>query len=200
MFGLLTTSPTFDNANGLSSKDAANNSTTCVFTDGTQRSYNGGLTNNPYWQIKRNTFTNNSNRGSGKIGAFFDFTDDLTLVHRTGINAKSDLSSIGFDVNSAINPTRQFIQHQEEYFEISTDNLLSYNRRFGFDSNVYILLGHNYNYSNREIFRNTGQFFAEPSVFEMNNMNLITPFQNQFDKKTNRFIELMEKFMLLIME
>ena len=185
MFGLLTTAPTFDNANGLSPKDAVNNNSTCIFADGTQRSYNGGLTDNPYWQIQKNIFTNNSNRIFGNIQPSFKINEYFKLIHRLGINTQKDLSSIGFDVNSAISPEGQFIQHQENYFEIDANTILSYSSNYG-NLPISSLLGHTYNYSDRDILKNTGKFFTEPSIFEMSNTNLIIPYNNQFNRNTHK--------------
>jgi hypothetical protein len=53
MASVLTTPPTFDNANGFSGKDAAENSESYLLPNGEQRSYASGQANNPFWLVNK---------------------------------------------------------------------------------------------------------------------------------------------------
>ena len=67
MLGLLRTTPTFDNGNGLTGSEAAENEATFVAPDGSQRSYRAGVYDNPYWTVAKNPSFDDVNRFIGNL-------------------------------------------------------------------------------------------------------------------------------------
>lgn len=88
MLGLLRTSPTFDNANGL--KDAVSNQASYLLPDGNQRSYRGGIYDNPYYSINENKNTDNVARRIFQLSGKYNFSEKWSLLFNSGIDNFDD--------------------------------------------------------------------------------------------------------------
>lgn len=99
MLGLLRTTPTFDNGNGLEGQEAADAVSTYELADGSQRSYRAGVYDNPYWTANKNPFNDAVNRLIGYASAKYEFTDWLALSYKLGTDFFTDRRLGAFDLN-----------------------------------------------------------------------------------------------------
>jgi len=100
MLGLLRTAPTFDNGNGKIGQAAADDPSTYVNPDGTQRSYRYGIYDSPYWTANKNPSSDDVNRVFGNFNINYDLTDGLFLNTRLGVDSYSDARISAFDINT----------------------------------------------------------------------------------------------------
>jgi TonB-linked SusC/RagA family outer membrane protein len=107
MLGLLRTTPSFDNGNGLTGRDAANTTSTYLLPDGGQRSYRAGIYDNPYWTVAKNPSTDDVKRFIGRLSFEYRPLDWATLRGTLGYDQYSDVRKAGVDINSAGNPQGQ---------------------------------------------------------------------------------------------
>ncbi len=103
MLGLLRTTPTFDNGNGLKGNAAANTVSSYQKTDGSgkQRSYRDGVYDNPYWTVTKNPSIDNVNRFTGRLSFEYNPNNWLTLNGKYTYDRYSDIRKASFDINSA---------------------------------------------------------------------------------------------------
>jgi len=172
MFGLLTTPPSFDNSNDL------------------QTSYNGGLTDNPYWQIDNNIFNTNQNNLKGFIQPSYEI-GNFDFTNKTSLHINQNQTDIGFDINSAINPLGQYSQHFEDFMEISSTSFVSYFKEF-YDFSFDIMSGYQYEYSDRNINSYDGKIFEQQGIFEMENNMLVSSFKNNFKRETHNIFSVVK--------
>ncbi len=109
MLGLTRTTPTFDNGNGLTGREAADTPATYQFIDEqtgvvNQRSYRAGVYDNPYWTVAKNPATDDVNRFTGRLSFDYKPYEWLTLQGRYSYDRYSDVRKNGEDIGSAANP------------------------------------------------------------------------------------------------
>jgi len=107
MLGLLRTTPSFDNGNGLEGRLAASTTDTYQLSDGRQRSYRAGIYDNPYWTVAKNPSTDDVKRFIGRLSFDYRPFDWATLRGTLGYDQYSDVRKAGVDINSAGNPLGQ---------------------------------------------------------------------------------------------
>jgi len=107
MLGLLRTTPSFDNGNGLTGRLAAATPSTYELPDGTQRSYRAGVYDNPYWTVAKNPSTDDVKRFIGRMSFDYQPLDWATLRGTLSYDQYSDVRKSGVDINSAGNPQGQ---------------------------------------------------------------------------------------------
>lgn len=107
MLGLLRTTPTFDNGNGLNGREAADTPATYQLPDGRQRSYRAGVYDNPYWTVAKNPSTDDVKRFIGRLSFDYKPLDWATLRGTLAYDQYSDVRKAGIDINSAGNPQGQ---------------------------------------------------------------------------------------------
>ncbi len=107
MLGLVRSTPTFDNGNGSSGRDAANTLSTYQLPDGTQRSYRAGIYDNPYWTVSKNPAFDDVKRFIGRLSFEYKPFEWATVQGTFGYDQYADKRKQGIDVNSAGNPQGQ---------------------------------------------------------------------------------------------
>lgn len=107
MLGLLRSTPSFDNGNGLDGRVAANTPSSYQLPDGTQRSYRGGTYDNPYWTVAKNPSTDAVKRFLGRLSFEYTPFDWATVRGTLAYDEYSDVRKTGVDINSAGNPQGQ---------------------------------------------------------------------------------------------
>jgi TonB-linked SusC/RagA family outer membrane protein len=107
MLGLVRSTPTFDNGNGLSGRDAADTPSTYLLPDGNQRSYRAGVYDNPYWTVSQNPAFDDVKRFVGRLSFEYKPFDWATIQGTLGYDQYSDKRKQGIDINSAGNPQGQ---------------------------------------------------------------------------------------------
>lgn len=125
MLGLLRTTPSFDNANGLS--DPANYSlqdaiadgeaaNAYQFVSGAQRNYRGGLGyDNPFWVAANCPFFDDVNRFFGNMRAAYRFHDWATLSAVIGTDVYADNRIQRFEIGSRAFPGGQVVEDNYNY-------------------------------------------------------------------------------------
>ncbi len=120
MFGVMTTSPTFDNSNSMPAKEAVRKEASYLLADNTQRSYNGGLHDNPYWIVNQNGYKSKLNNVIAALDASRRIFGFLDL--ETGINLDGyiDSRTFGYDKHSAASPQGRFTTRNDSYYALNS--------------------------------------------------------------------------------
>ena len=169
MLGLLRTTPTFDNGNGLSGREAASNTGVYELPDGTQRSYRGGIYDNPFWTVAKNPSFDDVNRFIGNIQIDYKFNDWLNLKGQYGYDRFSDVRKSGIDINSATDRNGSVTNRTEFNTDINTQLILTANK----DLNEKITIGGSVGYdqfkTDNLIRRVDGFGLTIPGFFQISN-------------------------------
>ncbi|WP_111685503.1 SusC/RagA family TonB-linked outer membrane protein [Winogradskyella tangerina] len=169
MLGLLRTSPTFDNGNGLSGREAAATESVYQLPNGTQRSYRGGIYDNPYWTVAKNPSFDDVNRFIGGLQFNYQFNGWLTLNGKYGYDRYSDVRKLGIDINSATDRNGVVTDRTEINEDINTQLLLLFNKDISDKVNVGGTLGYDQYKTNRLIRRVDGFGLTIPGFFHVSN-------------------------------
>ncbi len=189
MLGLLRTTPTFDNSNGL--KDPWNNRDAYLFPNGKQRSYRGfGKYDNPYYTINNNPTTSNLNRIFGYGQVNYQANDWLGFTYRLGgdLYNQSDKSAFGSQSGAYHLPVANGALFLTTYYnqQFNSDFTVNLKHSFG-DLNASLLLGHNFFdlQSNNRLVKAVGLL-----INDFNDVsNAAAPVNTQFDghKRTQAY-------------
>lgn len=141
MLGLLRTTPTFDNANGISKKPWDDISS-YQMADGSQRNYRGGGGyDNPFWTVNKNPFRDDVNRLIQNIQVAYNFSQWFTLGTNIGIDTYADRRQQIFAIGSRAYPTGKVIE--DNYNVTQTDAYLTASGRGYLDKNKQFDLAYN---------------------------------------------------------
>jgi len=99
MLGLLRTSPSFDNTNGVD--DPLNNVLSYQLDDGSQRSFRAGIYDNPYWSLNKNKHEDFVNRQIVQLSAKYSLSDKLDLLVAAGVDSYLDSRVGGSDKDNS---------------------------------------------------------------------------------------------------
>ncbi|MBJ7879606.1 SusC/RagA family TonB-linked outer membrane protein [Gelidibacter salicanalis] len=167
MVGIIRTTPTFDNANGLS--DPANTPSAYELADGTQRSYRAGIYDNPYWTVAKNPAVDDVKRFIGRISFDYKPYDWATIRGSIGYDEYSDVRKSVLDINSASNPQGQVFDSNIFNEDINTQLLLLTVHSIGDKITINGLLGYDgfaTESLNREVL---GNALTVPGLFNLAN-------------------------------
>ncbi|MBP2830953.1 SusC/RagA family TonB-linked outer membrane protein [Aquimarina sp. U1-2] len=169
MLGLLRTTPTFDNGNGLTGRNAVGVTDVYELEDGSQRSYRAGVYDNPYWTVSKNPATDDVNRFTGRLSFEYRPTDWLTLQGRYAYDRYSDIRKRGIDVNSAANRAGSVFDDNIFNEDITTNFLALFNKDISESITFNGLIGYE-NYSSDYLRRNVeGIGLTIPGFFDISN-------------------------------
>ena len=178
MLGLLRTAPTFDNGNGLTGQDAADNASSYFYDIAGselpgQRSYRDGIYNNPYFTVARNENKDDVNRILGKMGLSYNLTDWLELKTTASIDRYSDTRKIGFDIIDASFENGRFFNDDISNQDVNWNFLAIGNHTFNDKLGVNFTVGYDgfYTKSNRRTV--IGDGMAIPGFFHLTNVSSI---------------------------
>jgi TonB-linked SusC/RagA family outer membrane protein len=176
MLGLLRTTPTFDNGNGLEGQEAADNPETYIRPNGAQRSYRAGVYDNPYWTANKNPYRDNVNRMIGYAGMRYEILPWLAVQYRLGIDMYTDRRNWAEDIN----PGRASGEVSQSFIsstDINSDLLLLVNTNFSPDWSFTGTFGHNY-FSQQYINQGSdGTTLAAPDFYHISNATDIQSFE-----------------------
>ncbi|WP_271782905.1 SusC/RagA family TonB-linked outer membrane protein [Aquimarina algiphila] len=185
MLGLLRTTPTFDNGNGLAGRDAVGVTNVYELANGTQRSYRAGVYDNPYWTVSKNPFSDDVNRFTGRLSFEYRPMDWLTLQGRYSYDRYSDVRKLGFDINSASNRAGQVFDDNIFNEDITANFLALFNKDISENISFNGILGYE-NYSSDFLRRNSqGDGLTIPGFFDVSNASTQTNDVDVFRKKTD---------------
>lgn len=103
MLGLLRNSPTFDMGNGKIGQAAADDRSSYLLADGSQRSYRAGIYDNPYWTVNKNPFNDDVNRIIGNINLSYKLNDWMNIMYKVGMDKFTDERLFAQDINRSYN-------------------------------------------------------------------------------------------------
>lgn len=169
MLGLLRTTPTFDNGNGLSGRDAASTNSVYQLADGTQRSYRGGIYDNPYWTVAKNPSIDDVNRFIGGIELNYQLLDWLTVKAKYGYDRFTDVRKLGIDINSATDSNGVVTDRFQENTDINSQLMFLYNKDLTEKINISGLFGYDQFKSDNLIRRVDGFGMTIPGFFHVSN-------------------------------
>ncbi len=167
MLGLLRTSPTFDNRNGV---DPDNDVSAYQFEDGRPRSYRGllgdrAIYDNPYWTIYKNFTTDDVNRLIGFAQASYDWAPWFTTTARLGVDTYSDFRKFRNDIGSGSLPAGQIINQSINSTDLNGDILGTINTSINEDLSVNGTFGWNFYRKQVDNRRDDGQGLASRGFF-----------------------------------
>lgn len=178
MLGLVRNTPTFDVGNGETGKVAADNPSSYVLPDGTQRSYRAGVYDNPFWTVNKNPFRDNVNRLVGNVSLKVEILDWLDFQYKLGVDNYSDERNFAFDINPGWD-VGYVTQQTFTSNLVNHDALLLYNADVaGGDINLNGTVGYNY-YKTRIVEKRTdGSTLAAPNYYNIANATNIVAEEN----------------------
>ena len=170
MLGLLRTTPTFDNSNGV---DPDKDPSAYEFEDGAPRSYRGLTSSrgarydNPYWTVYKNFLTDDVNRLIGFAQFSYDVIPGFTVTLRQGIDTYSDFRKFRNDIGSATLAQGQVVNHSISSTDLNTDLLGTFSRDLGQNFSLNATAGWNYYKKEVDNRRDDGQGLASRGFFNM---------------------------------
>lgn len=167
MLGLLRTTPTFDNRNGV---DPDSNPLAYQFEDGRPRAYRGllgdrAIYDNPYWTVYKNFLTDDVNRFIGFTQASYDLFPGFTANARIGIDTYSDFRKFRNDIGSGTLPAGQIVNHAINSRDINFDVYGIYDKQISSDLSLVATVGWNYYQNKTDNRREDGQGLASRGFF-----------------------------------
>ena len=187
MLGLIRTSPTFDNGNGLDGQAGANSESSYYYDiDGQelpgQRSYRDGIYNNPYFTVSRNKNEDNVNRFFGKVGLSFDYNENIGVQANFSTDRYSDDRLIGFDVIDASFGNGRIFNDNISNQDVNWNVLLNGNYYLSETSNINFNIGYDgfRQFTNRKTI--IGDGLAIPGFFNVSNVETVQAFENTSER------------------
>jgi TonB-linked SusC/RagA family outer membrane protein len=169
MLGLLRTTPTFDNGNGLSGSVAADNEATYTTPNGSQRSYRAGIYDNPYWTVAKNPSTDNVNRFIGNLQLEYNANDWLTFRATYGYDRYTDSRRLGIDIGSAADANGTVTTRDESNEDVSAQLLAIINKNINDKVTFGATLGVDQYRKNNIVRRTDGFGLTIPGFFHVSN-------------------------------
>lgn len=102
-----------------------------------------GKSNNPYWIINKNAFTNSLNRIIGNVVLTYKPIEGLTIMNNAGTDYYNETRRKVYSKGTIGNLDGQFQTWDLYKRIINNDLMISYERTFAEDFNVKVMLGHN---------------------------------------------------------
>jgi hypothetical protein len=168
MYSVLSTPPTFDNANGLSTGNAAKNSSSYYIPESfSQRSYAPGSVNNPYWLV--NNITDNEKHAvlNFSVNTEWQMLQNLKGVVDGNLEYQNFKNSFTYPAGTAGVVWPQSLTRSDGLTTLSISSGMKYSLdRDDIDLNSQIF--YNYKYSQRKLTR-TDIFLGQDSSANFNN-------------------------------
>jgi Ca-activated chloride channel family protein len=189
MFGWLTTPPSFDNQNGIRGSKALQNPNAYSFSDGSQRSYNGGLTDNPYWSIAKNPYHGIVNRIVPSVYGEYTFLQDFSAKYKLGADVYEDHQTSGFDKYSAAMPLGQVTDRMELYKSLNSEFIVNGQKNVWNDRININLTGGIVNFAaQRKISRTDGYGLIDAGIVNTQNATNVAGYQKVYAQTNSRLL------------
>ena len=167
MLGLVRTPITFDNSNGATDPT---DPSAFLLPDGSQRTYRGGGGyDNPYWVVNRDPFREDIDRVFGSFQLQYDLLQNLSVIYRLGGDVYQENHKNGYDINSNEFPLGLLILDNYHNQQFNSDLILNYQKDFGKNFNLSLMLGHNYFTSTSKQQFTQGSNLSISNFFDMAN-------------------------------
>lgn len=176
MLGLVRTTPTFDNSNGLEIGDE-NFEAAYQFPNGTPRGYRGlaasgfssSVYDNPYWTAYNNPLNDNVNRVIGNINLSYNPTSWLSFTWRPGLDYYSDFRKQYFAIYSATLPAGQVFEDQYFVKRLNSDLLAAITPNISENLDLTLTLGHNIRENTIDNLYSQGDGLVIPGFYDLSN-------------------------------
>jgi Ca-activated chloride channel family protein len=188
IYGLFTTPASFDNGNGYRSGHALSHNSVYSLSDLTQRSFSGGLIDNPYWSIKKNPYHYSVRRITPAFSASYEIRRTLTLNYKVSGDLYVDKQDAGFDIYSAAQPKGAFNNRTEIFNSVNSEFYVQGNKSI-LNSGLSIssTIGLNNFLSSRSVARIDGEELKKPGSFEKDNAVRLTEYAYQYNNINTRY-------------
>jgi len=133
-----------------------------------QAHYDLNWTNNPYFQVNENTNSLDRDRVFGGMTAQYEFTDNLSLRARTGIDYNDELTKQRKAFSSITAPNGWLQEGERNFLEWNSNLLLDYSREVG-DFTIEPSVGANFMRQTRRNLQLTAQALSVPGVYNVGN-------------------------------
>ena len=145
----------------------------------------GGVGGNPYWYALRKARIDERNRFIGFASLKYDFTDNLSLMIRSGIDQATNKTNISNSASLSVigNDYGSYSETIGETLELNSDFLLSYNKAFG-DIHLNANVGGNALYQKRSGL-NSGGILSRRNFFAISNLSQIGSTSDFYKKRIN---------------
>ena len=185
MLGLLRTTPTFDNRNGV---DPGSDPLAYQFENGLPRAYRGllgsrAIYDNPYWTIYKNFMTDDVNRFMGFAQLDYEVIKGLTLHSRLGTDTYSDFRKFRNEIGSGTLPAGQVVNHAINSRDLNLDLYGTFNRELSKDLRLDATLGWNLYRNNVDNRREDGQGLASRDFFNAASANSFSVVERPTDRR-----------------
>lgn len=175
LLGMGRTTPTFDNANGFSPKEAANQPSAYMFPDGSQRNYRGGKGyDNPYWAVNNSLRHEFVDRvfGNFKVNYFLNAWANFSL--NIGSDFTGDRRKQHFEINSQRSVSGQALHDEYNTNQTDINLMLSGTGSLGRDVELNYLAGMNVFAYHRRNVMTKGTNLVFPGFVDIKNAKSIT--------------------------
>ena len=133
-----------------------------------QAHYDLNWTNNPYFQVNENTNSLDRDRLYGGVTAQYDFTDNLDLRARTGLDYNEEDTKQRKAFSSITAPNGWLRERDQNFLEWNSNVLLNYSREVG-DFTIEPTVGANFMRQTRRSVQLTAQALSVPEVYNIGN-------------------------------
>ncbi|MFI8379305.1 SusC/RagA family TonB-linked outer membrane protein [Leeuwenhoekiella sp. NPDC079379] len=186
MLGLLRSTPSFDNSNGVN--NPANDPSAYQLADGSQRSYRGGIYDNPYWTVAKNPSFDAVKRFIGRLSFEYKPFDWATIKGTYGYDQYSDVRKSGIDINSAGNPQGQLSDDNIFNEDINTQLLALFDKNITENITFNGLIGYD-SYKTESLSRSAlGNGLTIPGFFQISNAATQNAFEDISRKELDAFL------------
>ena len=147
-----------------------------------QFNYNYNWHDNPYFTMYENTNAFDENRLFGNVNATYDFTDELQLMVRYGLDTYDELRTGRRAWSTQRFPRGQYREDNIYFQERNADFLLTYAPQIGETFTATVSAGGNQMTQERRFRRTSANELAVPGVYSFNNA-AIPLVNNQFNSQ-----------------
>ncbi len=133
-----------------------------------QAHYDLNWTNNPFFQVHENTNSMDRDRLFGGVTARYDFTDNLDLRARTGLDYSDEFTKQRKAFSTITAPNGWMQEADRNFLEWNSNVLLNYSREIGAFT-VEPSVGANYMRQSRRNVTLTAQALSVPGVYNIGN-------------------------------
>ncbi len=150
-----------------------------------QYSFNYTFFDNPFFILEENRNSFERDRVFGNIRVHHNFTDNLSVSLRTGMDYSSETRQLRRSFSSNRFQNGGYAEHDVTFREVNTDFLVNYNKQFG-DISFDVSLGGNRLDQNASTKQLQTVNLAQPGIFSLNNAaSPIEAFQFESRKRIN---------------
>ena len=175
---------TFDAARGYTDgRQAANDPNVYILPDGTQRSYNWGDYDNPFFTVNGNPMEDNVNRIIGNINASWQAWRWMTVTYKLGLDNNWETQNTIFDINSAVRRPGLIALTNINSNLVNSDILFLFNFNISEKLHTNATLGYNYFCEKRSLSDIQGQNLGVAGFNHISNATNISSSQYLDEKK-----------------